>query len=118
MRKKPRDTDKIVIQKMFDYCDSIKNVIIRFGNTFEDYISDFSFQMTCSACVIQIGELTTRLTEDFKIQHSEIAWNQIKALRNIHVHEYEKVDLNYMWQILTEDIPALKKSLQAILEVM
>ena len=69
-------------------------------------------------CILQIGELTTRLTEDFKNQHSEIAWNQIKALRNIHAHEYEKVDFNYMWQILTEDIPELKKSLQEILEVM
>lgn len=118
MRKKPRDNDKIVIQKMLDYCDKIEILINRFGNTLENFEEDFAFQMACSACIIQIGELTTRLTEDLKQKNSEIAWNSIKALRNIHAHEYEKVDFNYMWQILTEDIPALKKSLQAILEVM
>ncbi len=118
MTRRPRDTDKIVIQKMINYCDSIENVIIRFGNTFEAFNSDFSFQMTCSACIIQIGELTTQLTEDFKNQHSEIAWRQIKALRNIHAHDYESVRFDVMWQILTEDIPELKKSLKAIIEVM
>lgn len=118
MRKKSRDTDKIVIQKIISYCDSIERMKNRFGNTFEDYISDIDFQFSSSMCILQIGELTTRLTEGFKVKHYEVAWNQIKALRNIHAHEYEKVDFNYMWQILTEDIPALKKSLQAILEVM
>lgn len=72
--------------------------------------------MACSACIIQIGELTTRLTESFKNQHSEIAWNAIKAMRNIHAHDYESVRFEVMWEILTKDIPDLKKSLQEILE--
>ncbi len=118
MRKKPRDTDKIVIQKMIEYCNKIEILKNRFGTEFEKYVADFAFQMSCDMCILQIGELTTRLTEDFKNQHSEIAWNQIKALRNIHVHEYEKVDYELMWEILTKNIPELKQSLQAILEVM
>ena len=116
--RRARDTDKIVIQKMVGYCDSIESIITKFGNTFEAFDSDFSFQMACSACIIQIGELTTRLTEDFKTQHSEIAWNAIKAMRNIHAHDYESVRFDVMWKTLTEDIPALKKSLQKILEVI
>lgn len=118
MRKKPRDTNKIVIQKMIEYCNKIEILKNRFGNEFEKYADDFAFQMSSDMCILQIGELTTRLTEEFKTQHSEIAWNKIKALRNIHAHEYEKVNLNRMWEILTEDIPELKKSLQAILEVI
>ena len=118
MKKKSRDTDKIVIQKMLEYCNKIEILKNRFGAEFEKYAADFAFQMSCDMCILQIGELTTRLTEDFKNQHSEIAWNQIKALRNIHAHEYEKVNYEYMWNTLTEEIPELKKSLQAILEVM
>ena len=118
MRKKPRDTDKITIQKMIGYCNDIERMIKRFGNTFEDYMSDVDFQYSGGMCIIQIGELTTRLTEDFKNQHSEISWNAIKAMRNIHAHDYEGVDFARMWDTLTEDIPTLKKSLQAILEVM
>ena len=66
-------------------------------------------------CILQIGELTTRLSEDFKENHSEIAWRKIKGLRNIHVHEYEKVDCEEMLKILQNDIPDLKEKLEKIL---
>ena len=118
MKKKPRNTNKIVIQKIIKYCTDIEKLQQMFGNSFEDFDSNFAFQYACGMCIIQIGELTTRLTENFKTQHSEIAWNQIKALRNIHAHDYESVKFKITWNTLTKDIPALKKSLQAILEVM
>ena len=118
MRKKSPDIDKITIQKMIGYCNDIERMIKRFGNTFEDYMSDVDFQYSSGMCIIQIGKLTTRLTENFKKQHSEIAWNAIKAMRNIHAHDYEGVDFARIWDTLTEDIPELKKSLQEILEVM
>ncbi|MBQ9442448.1 MAG: DUF86 domain-containing protein, partial [Selenomonadaceae bacterium] len=43
-------------------------------------------------------------------------WRKIKGLRNIHVHEYEKVNFDYMLETLTKDIPELKEKLQEILE--
>ena len=118
MRKKPPETDETVIQKIIDYCDKIEMLIQRFGPGYENFVSDIAFQMACGMCVIQVGELATRLSEEFKKCHSEIAWNEIKALRNIHAHDYENVDFEITWEILTEDIPALKNSLRNILEVI
>ena len=118
MKKKPRNTNKIVIQKIIKYCTDIEKLQQMFGNSFEDFNSNFAFQYSCGMCIIQIGELTTRLSDEFKNQHSEIAWNQIKALRNIHAHDYESVRFDVIWEILTKDIPELKKSLKAIFEVM
>mgnify|MGYP002854933071 CR=1 FL=1 len=115
MRDKKR-VNRITIQKMIDYCDRVEILIDRFGGTLEKFESDFAFQMSCGMCILQIGELTTRLTEEFKAQHSEIPWNKIKATRNIHVHDYDSVRFDLIWEILTEDIPALKKSLEEILE--
>ena len=118
MRKKPRDIDKIVVQKIIKYCNDIEKLLQMFGTSFEDFNSNFACQYACGMCIIQIGELTTRLSDEFKNQYSKIAWNQIKALRNIHAHDYESVRFDVIWEILTKDIPALKKSLQEILEVM
>ena len=36
-------------------------------------------------------------------------------MRNIHAHEYEKINFNYIWITLTEEIPDLKNKLQKIL---
>ena len=114
MRDKAR-VDRVVVEKIIHYCNDIENLIQRFGTTLEKFISDSAFQYACGMCILQIGELTTRLSEDFKIKHSDIAWKEIKGLRNIHAHDYESLDFEEVWNILTEEIPELKNKLQKIL---
>lgn len=114
MRNKPRDSNQIILRKMIGYCDTISSLIARFEHSFNLYTTDMAFQLSCNMCIIQLGELTARLSEDFKAQHSEIPWHLIKAMRNIHTHDYERVDFNLMWHTLTEDIPELKDKLAAI----
>ena len=113
MRSENR-VDKIIVEKIIGYCNDIETFKNIFGNTFENFQSDMAFQYACGMCIIQIGELTTRFTEDFKETHSEISWRAIKATRNIYVHDYEKIDLEEIWKTLSNDIPALKKTLEKI----
>ena len=42
--------------------------------------------------LVQIGELIGNLTDDLKEAHSHIPWVQIRALRNVLVHSYGKID--------------------------
>lgn len=60
-------------------------------------------------CVLQIGELAGKLTEDFRDATSdEIPWRAVRGLRNIVAHTYGKVDSNSLWETITGDIPELK----------
>ena len=113
--RKPRETSRIVIQKMLGYCDDIQNLRTRYDDSFERYVSDIAFRYACDMCILQIGELTTRLSDDFKAQHADVPWRLIKSMRNIHVHEYENVEFDTVWKTLTEDIPKLKSHLEKIL---
>ena len=115
MRKNQRNVDKIVIQKIIGYCDNIESFIAQFNGSLEVYQSETAFRYACDMCIFQIGELTTRLSEKFKTQCPEIPWRKIKALRNIHAHDYENVDLEIMWEIITKNIPELKAQLTKIL---
>lgn len=113
-----RDSNRVnrtIIKKIIEYCEQIENLIERFGATFENFKSDKAFQLSCSMCIIQIGELNKRLSEDFKIEHSDIPWRAIKAMRNVLVHEYEEVNLQSAWEDLTRGIPELKLQLEKIL---
>ena len=114
MKNKSR-LNKVIIEKILDYCDKIERIIQRFDSSYEKFNADFVFQLSCGMCIVQIGELTKRFTEEFRSQHSEIAWTGIKATRNIYVHEYEKVDIEEVWSIITNDIPELKENLMKIL---
>ena len=115
MRKNSYDVNRIILQKIIKWCNVVEDLMIEYNSSYELYLSKMSFQLSCSACVIQIGELTARLSEEFKDQHSEISWHAIKALRNIHAHEYESIKYEIMWKTLTQEIPELKAQLTEIL---
>jgi uncharacterized protein with HEPN domain len=63
-----------------------------------------------------IGEAAYRVTTDVREAHPSIPWDQIVGTRNRLVHGYDKVDLDVLWRIVSEDLPALIEQLQAVLD--
>jgi uncharacterized protein with HEPN domain len=61
-----------------------------------------------------IGEAANYITEETKQQFSDVQWQQITGMRNILVHEYFGVDANLVWQVIINDIPALKSAIEKI----
>lgn len=51
-----------------------------------------------------------------KKQYSQINWQDIIDFRNLLVHEYFRVDLQIVWQIIEKEIPILKKQINSILQ--
>ena len=115
MRDKTR-VNRVVVKKIVGYCDDIKDYMNQVNATYEVYLANKMFRTAVDMSVLQIGELTKRLSDDFKARHSEIPWNQVKGMRNVLVHEYEEVDFETAWNILTKRIPELKAQLEKILE--
>ena len=82
------------------------------GMTHETFLHD---EKTVDAVVRNleiIGEAANRLPEEFKAQHSDIAWEQIVGLRHRIVHDYFGIDLALIWQILQQDLPSFKAQLR------
>ena len=107
--------NRIVMQKIIDYCAEIEDYKNQVNATFEVYLSNKMFRRAVDMNVLQIGELTKRLSDDFRVAHPEIPWHEIKGLRNVLVHEYENVDLESAWNDLTKSVPELKAQLEKIL---
>ena len=97
------------LKHIINYCNEIEQTIKRFGNEYQIFSEDKAFQYTVALCVLQIGELTTHLSEEFKDSYNEIPWNQIKALRNLVAHNYGKIDKETLWETIILDIPKLKE---------
>lgn len=66
--------------------------------------------------LIQVSENADRLTEDFKVYHSNILWRAMKGMRNRIVHEYGNVDLSVVYDTVVSDIPELLDELEEIVE--
>jgi uncharacterized protein with HEPN domain len=58
--------------------------------------------------LLQIGELTHKLSHDAKQRHPEIAWPSIYGLRNLIAHHYEKTKPTALWTIARNSLSALR----------
>ena len=56
-----------------------------------------------------IGEAVKHLSAGLKKRHPSIPWRSITALRNVLIHEYFGVDLEAVWRVIHNRIPALKR---------
>jgi len=67
--------------------------------------------------ILQIGELSTRLTDSVKTQYNDIPWRDIIGMRNIFAHDYDSIDAGKIWETLQFDIePLREKCVQIILQ--
>ena len=109
-----RNTD--VLRRIIYYCNEISETIERFGEDYTIFVKDSVYKNATALCVLQIGELTTNLTDDFKQTYTGMPWAQIKALRNIVAHNYGRIDDEILWETITSDIPNLKEYCSSILQ--
>lgn len=62
-----------------------------------------------------MSESTMRLSDETKEFYAEVEWFKIRGFRNVLVHDYLGTDLERVWMIIENDLPALKMVVQKML---
>ncbi|MGB7338426.1 MAG: HepT-like ribonuclease domain-containing protein [Phototrophicaceae bacterium] len=65
-----------------------------------------------------LSESTTRLSDELKEKQPQIAWQQIRGLRNRVAHDYLSIDLELVWLIITTELTALSESIEQMLNIL
>lgn len=103
---KKQDID--ILEHIRSYCMDIQSAVQRFGNDKGVFENDRDYRNSVCMSLLQIGELTGYLTDDFKMKTREqIYWPAIKGMRNIFAHNYGAVDVDRVWDTAVNDIPQL-----------
>lgn len=105
------DRDMEYLDNIIDYCENVENILNEFNSSYDEFIVNDIFQLSCSMCIIQIGENVDRLSDDFKENHDNIPWRSIKDMYNIMTHKYESAEFEVMWYALTVEVPELKENI-------
>ena len=82
--------------------------------SFEQITSDFMVVEACLYNIQVIGEAVSRLPDDVKNDNPQIPWTLIKGMRNRLIHEYFGTDLQLVWNVIKNELPAFKTELQRI----
>ena len=65
-----------------------------------------------------IGEAANHLSDELKLNNPEIEWRKIVAFRNFIIHEYFGVDLELVWDIISNKIPPLKATIERMNSIL
>ena len=99
--------DRIRLEHIVEAADNISRYTA--GKTFDDLQAD---DMMCYAVVyniLAIGEAAYHLTKAFLRAHPETQWEGIMKMRNVLAHDYYKLKLQTVWEVVQHDLPPLKQ---------
>jgi uncharacterized protein with HEPN domain len=77
-----------------------------------DLDSDRMLVLSIVKSVEIIGEAASTITKEFRDKHKEIPWANIIAMRNRLIHVYFDIDLDRVWDTVTDDLPPLIAALE------
>ena len=78
--------------------------------------ADFPIRTLLLFHIQVIGEAISRVSQPLRDANPDIPWKPIARMRNIIARVYFGIDWNEVWQVVRNDIPALKIRIQAILD--
>jgi uncharacterized protein len=62
-----------------------------------------------------IGEAVRRITPEFRETHPEVNWAGAVGLRNVIIHQYDRINNETIWQIVTTILPTLLLQIEPLL---
>ena len=77
------------------------------GVSREGFLADRKLQRALCMDLEIVGEAARALSEEFRASHEDIPWRQIIGLRHKIAHEYFRLDLGILWEIVHRDVPLL-----------
>lgn len=79
----------------------------------------FSDSMRLDAVLMNlhtIGEAVKNLPAEMRERYPDVPWRQISGMRDFVAHMYFAIDLDILWDTITNDVPALLERVNELIE--
>ena len=102
----------IIVEGLIKYIVKVKE----YSNNvdYDSFVSNTQLHEACIFNLLQMGELVTRLDEEFILSFPKIPWIKIRGLRNRIAHDYESISIDTIWDIIQDDLEPLHMQLLLI----
>ena len=104
---------RIILEKIIDESKYIEQAIA--DTDVDRFVEYETLKRAVTMSLINIGELTTVIPEEFRQGNPQIVWSQIRRTRDKVAHHYIDLDHRIIWETVTNSIPELKTQIETIL---
>jgi uncharacterized protein with HEPN domain len=105
-------SDRLLLQDIHDAIEIVRRYTPSERSVLD---TDLPVQSLLLRYIQMIGEAAWRLSGVFKGDHPQVPWQRIAAMRHVLVHDYFRVDLDQVWNVVTIHVPALQPQIQTII---
>ena len=109
----PFDNSVSALRDIADAIDNIQKFID--GMDFEAFRQDLKTIAAVERKLLVISEAAIRLKEDAARLCPGLPWPEIRGIGNWLRHQYDRVDLETLWNTLQDDLPSLSTSVRRAL---
>ncbi len=82
----------------------------------DSFIKDRKTQDAVERCLSRISEAASKLEGAAEALIPDQRWPEIRAIGNIIRHEYDSIDPQIIWNIISRDLDSLRRSVEVALE--
>ena len=83
---------------------------------FEVFADDLIVVRATERAIELIGESATKISKVTRESIPQVAWQDLADMRILLAHNYQRVNIQVLWKVATEDVPGLARVLQAHLD--
>jgi len=84
------------------------------GRSREDLDTDRRLNLSLVRLLEIIGEAARGISSEFREAHPDLPWKSMIGMRDRLIHAYFDVNLDVVWETVTEDLPPLITKLEKI----
>ncbi len=103
---------EVLIQDILDSIQSIQ--LYTEGMSSRLFLDDPKTRDAVVMHFVVIGEVSSRIPEDFKKENPQIPWSEMRGLRNRIAHDYFGVDYEIVWDIIQNNLASLAQQIREI----
>ena len=102
-----------------DILESIEYLRDTFGSLIFEHFSEDRTTVLAVLHSLQIaGEAASSLPDEFREEHPEFPWQEMRRMRNFIAHQYFGVNLDTIWDTIHDDFLPLEQNFRRLLEAI
>lgn len=85
------------------------------GKSLDDYRADSDFAAAAERYLERLSEASRHAPQELKERHPEIDWRGVADIGNALRHAYDQVNDHRIWQVVTDELHALRSAVEAMI---
>ena len=97
---------ELILEKMLEDAEDVI-VLMKQVDSIDTLSQDMKTRKAVIMSLLNIGELASRLSSEYRAAHASIPWKSMIGMRNYAAHGYHAMNLDTVWETTQTSVPIL-----------